>query len=77
MTRKSITKLLKLVCKHSKSMREPFRNSSWTNEKPSLIRNKTGDKFRSKIIKLSVGKTWSSVEKVTDVLKKKFIFYFG
>jgi hypothetical protein len=50
-------------------MREPFRNSSWTNkidqfDKKTLIANRTGEKFRSKVTKLSVAKTWALIQKV-------------
>jgi len=69
MTRQSKTKLLKMVCKNAQLMRDRFRDASWTSKtsqsdtKPLII-NKTGEKFRSKIAKLSVGKTWSSIQKV-------------
>ncbi len=69
MTRKLKTKLLKLVCKRSEVMRQPFRNSSWSNKmnqsdnKP-LVSKKPGDNFWSKITNLSVGKTRSAIQKV-------------
>ncbi len=69
MTRSLKTKLLKVVCKQSQLMREPFQNSSWTNkidqfDKKTLIANRTGEKFRSKVTKLSVAKTWALIQKV-------------
>jgi len=63
------TKLLKMVCKQAQLMRDPFRNSSsiskaaQLNKKP-LSLNKTGEKFRSKLVALSLEKTWSLVQKV-------------
>ncbi len=70
MSRKSETKLFKLVCKQSALMRAPFRNSSWTNktadsDKKTSIINKPGEKFRLKVAKLSIGKTWSEIKKVS------------
>ncbi len=69
MTRQSKTKMLKMVCKSAQLMRDRFRDSSWTSktsqlDKKPLVTNKTGKKFRSKVAKLSVGKTWSSIRKV-------------
>ncbi len=74
MTRQLKTKLLKAVCKRSELMRAPFRGSSWMNklsetDKKSLPVSKTGEKFRSKLAKLSVGKSWSSIQKVCVVEK--------
>ena len=78
MPRKIQTKLLKMVCKRSQLMREPFRNSSWTNkttqsDKKPLIMNKVGEKFRLKLSKLSLGKTWSSIQEVY-INKKDILF---
>jgi len=79
MTRKSKkTKLLKMVCQRSELMRAPFHGSSWTSkisqtDKKSSFVNKTGEKFRSKVAKLSVGNTWSSIQKVC--ISEKHIFY--
>ncbi|CAF2721616.1 unnamed protein product [Rotaria sp. Silwood2] len=72
------TKLLKNVLKHSELMRARFCNSSWTSktsqiDKKSLTVNKTGQKFRSKIAKLSVGKQWSVILEVCFIEKKHFI----
>jgi hypothetical protein len=68
MTRKLKTKLLKNVCKQAELMRAPFRGSSCPDKidqtDKSLFVKKTGEKFRSKVAKLSVGKTWSSIQKV-------------
>ncbi len=74
MSRKLKTKLLKMVCKRSELMRAPFRGSSWTNknnqiDKKSLFTNKTGEKFRSKVAKLSVAKSWSSIQEVCIIEK--------
>ncbi|CAF2618493.1 unnamed protein product [Rotaria sp. Silwood2] len=67
MTRKLKTKLLKMVCKRSELTRARFRGSSWTSKSgktdKSLFVNKTGEQFRLKLAKLSVGKTWSSIQK--------------
>lgn len=69
MPHKLKTKLLKNVLKHSQIIRSCFSNSSWTSktsrlDKKSLTINKAGQKFRSKIAKLSVGKTWLAIRKV-------------
>ncbi len=74
MSRKLKSKLLKIVCKRSELMRAPFRGSSWTcktsqTDKKSLFANKTGEKFRSKVAKLSVGNTWSLIQKVCIIEK--------
>ncbi len=77
MPRKIKTKLLKMVCKHSELMRAPFHGSSWTSktgqtDKKSLFANKTGEKFRSKVAKLSIGNTWSSIQKVCIIDENSF-----
>jgi len=74
MTRQLKTKLLKSVCKQSELMRAPFHNSSWINkisqtDKKSLSISKTGEKFRSKLAKLSVGKSWSEIQEVCIIDK--------
>jgi hypothetical protein len=81
MNRKLKTKLFKLVCKRSELMREPFRNSSWSNkktqsDKKALIVNKSGERFRSKIAKLSLGKTWSAIQKVCCRKRNEFYLLF-
>lgn len=63
------TKLMKLVCKRAGLSRAPFRDSSWSKksdstEKKSLPLNKTGERFRSKITKLSVAKSWPLIKQV-------------
>ncbi|CAF3752366.1 unnamed protein product [Rotaria sp. Silwood1] len=73
MTCKLKTNLLKIVCKRSELTRARFCGSSWTNkisetDKKSLFVNKTGEKFRSKVAKLSVGKTWSSIQEKYQTL---------
>ncbi|CAF1411246.1 unnamed protein product [Rotaria sp. Silwood1] len=75
MTCKLKTNLLKIVCKRSELTRARFCGSSWTNkisetDKKSLFVNKTGEKFRSKVAKLSVGKTWSSIQEEWIVVKQ-------
>ena len=65
----SQTKLMKLVCKRAGLARAPFRDSSWSKksdsiEKKPLPLNKTGEKFRSKLTKLSVAKSWSLIKQV-------------
>ncbi len=74
MTRQLKTKLLKSVCKQSELMRAPFHNSSWINkisqtDKKPLPISKTGEKFRSKLAKLSVGKSWSEIQEVCIIEK--------
>ncbi len=73
MSHKLKTKLLKMVCKRSELMRAPFRGSSWTSKTnqidKSLFVNKTGEKFRSKVAKLSVAKSWSSIQEVCIIQK--------
>jgi hypothetical protein len=69
MRRKLKTKLLKIVCKRSELTRARFGGSSWTNktnqtDKKPLFAHKIGEKFRSKVAKLSIGSTWSSIQKV-------------
>jgi hypothetical protein len=74
MTPKSKSKLLKIVLKRAELMRAPFRDPSWksqinqTNTKPSFT-NKVGRKFRSKLAKLSMGKTWTEIQKVCIIKK--------
>ncbi|CAF2114287.1 unnamed protein product [Rotaria magnacalcarata] len=75
MTRRLKTKLLKIVIKRSELMHDRFRGSSWTNkisqtDKKSLFVNKTGEKFRSKLLKLSIAKTWPSIQKEWIVVKQ-------
>ncbi|CAF1689928.1 unnamed protein product [Rotaria sp. Silwood1] len=75
MNRQVKTKLLKTVCKQAELMRASFHGSSWTNkisetDKKLLFVNKTGEKFRSKVTKLSVGKTWSSIQKEWVIVKQ-------
>ncbi|CAF1451997.1 unnamed protein product [Adineta ricciae] len=56
-------------------IRERFQNSDTTNKKPqekkfdSLV-NKTGARFRSKLAKLSVGKTWLEIEEEWIILRQ-------
>ncbi|CAF3192687.1 unnamed protein product [Rotaria socialis] len=74
MTRRFKTKLLKIVIKRSELMHDRFRGSSWTSkisqtDKKSLFANKTGEKFRSKLLKISVAKTWPSIQKVCIIEK--------
>lgn len=69
MTRKLKTKLLKIVCERSKLMRAPFRGAFRKNgisqtDRRLLFVGKTGEKFRSSVAKLSVEKSWSSIQKV-------------
>jgi hypothetical protein len=78
MSRKIKSNLLKNVLKQAELMRAPFHGVSWPNkitetDKKSLSINKTGEKFRSKLAKLSVGETWSSIKEVC--LCRKNIFY--
>jgi hypothetical protein len=72
MPRKLQTKLLKLVLKRSELMRAPFRGSSWEKKTNQIdnksVGNKSGARFRSKVEKLSVEKTWSAIEKVCFLL---------
>jgi hypothetical protein len=74
MMRQLKTKLLKIVCKRSELTRARFRGSLWTSkisqtDNKSLFVNKTGEKFRSKVAKLSVGKSWSSIQEVCIIEK--------
>ena len=60
---------MKVVCKRAALMRERFPHSSSTNkhgptDKKFLFVNKTGERFRSKLARLSVGKCWSAIQKV-------------
>jgi len=53
MVNKSQTKLMKLVTKRAAAMREPFRNSAWTNQishtkKKPLVVNKSKQICQSK-----------------------------
>ena len=63
------TKLMKLVCKRAGLARAPFRDSSWSKksdftEKKPLPLNKTGEKFRTKLTRLSVAKSWPVIKQV-------------
>lgn len=62
-----------MVCKQSGAMHARFHGSSWAKKTknqsdrlPSSI-NKAGERFRSKVAKLSVGHTWSLIRKVGPV----------
>ena len=72
MTSKFQTKLLKNVLKRSQLSHSRFCGSSWTKkinetEKKPSCRDKTGEKFRSKVAKLSIGKSWSEIRKVCNI----------
>ncbi len=72
MSGNSKTKLLKAVCKSAELMHARFHGSSWSNKtneahKKSAFVNKIGERFRSKLTKLSVTTEWSSIQKVRVV----------
>ena len=69
MSQKMKTKQMKNVCRQAELMRLPFRNSSWTSkvtetEKKPLLTKKVGDRFRSKVSKLSVAQSWPLIKQV-------------
>lgn len=63
MTRSARTKLFKAVIKQARLMRAPFRRCS-SSKLPFSVISKNGEKFRAKLIQLSVSTRWADVEQV-------------
>ena len=72
MPRKSQPKLLRVVCRRAALIRARFGDPPSLNKIKQSVENapfidRTGERFRSKLAKLSIGTSWSSIRKVNIV----------
>ena len=67
-----LTKLMKRVYKQSGAIHARFHGSSGAKKTENVLSsiNKTGERFRSRIAKLSVGHTWSLIRKEWIIIKQ-------
>ena len=72
MARKSQPKLMRVVCRRAALIRARFGDPSSSNNIKQSGQNlpfidRAGERFRSKLAKLSIGTSWSSIRKVNIV----------